>query len=262
MIPYYVVDAFADAPFQGNPAGVCVVQDWPDDAMMCAIAAENRLSETAFTLRRDDGVYELRWFTPKGEIDLCGHATFGTAFVLLHFYEPNAPEVRFHAPMKGYELTCTRDGERISMLFPRIAPTPYPFDPLMEQALGAQPVEVLATERDLLLVFDDETVVNGLQPDLDAVASIPHGLSVYVTAPSLTWDYVARAFWPKMGIPEDPVCGSMQSALVPYWSGRLGKTELVCRQTSARGGTVWCCDLGDSVRISGTGALYLKGELV
>lgn len=261
MIPYYVVDAFADAPFQGNPAGVCIVESWPDDATMLAIAAENRLSETAFAIRRGPARYDLRWFMPTGEIDLCGHATFGTAFALFRFHEPDAKAIHFHAPMKGYELVCTRVGNRIQMEFPRIPPQPFAFEPIMETAVGARPAEVLATERDLVLVFDDEAEVNGMQPNLAAVEAIPHGLSVYVTAPSATWDYVARAFWPKMGIPEDPVCGSMQSALVPYWAERLGKRELVCRQTSPRGGTVWCEDTGDAVLISGTGSLYLQGQI-
>ncbi|MBR3313234.1 MAG: PhzF family phenazine biosynthesis protein [Atopobiaceae bacterium] len=262
MIPYYVVDAFAEKPFEGNPAGVCVLDDWLDDELMQQIAAENRLSETAFAVRTAPGSYLLRWFTPTSEIDLCGHATFGTSFVLFRFYEPEADVLRFHAPYKGYDLTCTRQGERIQMEFPRIAPQPIALSQQMVEAVGATPSEVLATERDLVLVYDDEETVNGIHPSMDKVAQLEHGLSVYVTAPSANWDYVARAFWPKIGIPEDPVCGSMQSALVPYWSKRLGKRELVCRQTSKRGGTVWCEDTGDAVLISGTGTLYLQGQIL
>ena len=262
MIPYYVVDAFASKPFEGNPAGVCVLDEWLDDELMQQIAAENRLSETAFVVRHAPGSYLLRWFTPLSEIDLCGHATFGTSYVLFRFYEHDAMALHFYAPYKGYDLTCTRHGDRIQMAFPRIAPEPFAFEQSMADAVGAMPREVLATERDLVLVFDDENTVNNLQPDLDKIVALEHGLSVYVTAPSVEWDYVARAFWPKIGIPEDPVCGSMQSALVPYWSERLGKQELVCRQTSKRGGTVWCEDTGDTVLISGTGALYLQGHIL
>ena len=262
MIPYYVVDAFASEPFEGNPAGVCVLDDWIGDDLMQRIAAENRLSETAFAVRQAPGSYRLRWFTPTSEIDLCGHATFGTAFVLFRFYETDASELRFYAPYKGYDLVCTRMGDRIRMEFPRIAPRPFAFEHEMADAVGAMPNEVLATERDLVLVFDDEATVNDMRPDMQKVALLEHGLSVYVTAPSAKWDYVARAFWPKIGIPEDPVCGSMQSALVPYWSERLGKRELVCRQTSARGGTVWCEDTGNAVLISGTGSLYLQGHIL
>lgn len=262
MIPYYVVDAFACEPFGGNPAGVCVLDEWIDEKLMQQIAAENRLSETAFVVQQTAGSYLLRWFTPTNEIDLCGHATFGTAFVLFRFYEPDAQTLRFHAPYKGYDLVCTRAGDRIQMEFPRIAPHPLPFQQAMADAVGATPSEVLATERDLVLVFDDEQTVSDMQPDMQKVARLEHGLSVYVTAPSKTWDYVARAFWPKIGIPEDPVCGSMQSALVPYWSERLGRRELVCRQTSARGGTVWCEDTGDAVLISGVGSLYLRGHIL
>ena len=262
MIPYYVVDAFASESFEGNPAGVCVLDEWLEDKLMQRIAAENRLSETAFVVRQAPGSYLLRWFTPVSEIDLCGHATFGTAFVLFRFYEPDAQELRFYAPFKGYDLACTRMGDRIRMEFPRIEPRPFAFQQEMADAVGAMPREVLATERDLVLVFDDEETVGGLRPDTEKIARLKHGLSVYVTAPSARWDYVARAFWPKIGIPEDPVCGSMQSALVPYWSARLGKRTLVCRQTSERGGTVWCEDGVDSVYISGTGTLYLRGTIL
>lgn len=260
-LSYYVADAFAERPFSGNPAGVCVLDDWIDDALMQSIAAENRLSETAFCVRRPDGVYELRWFTPASEIDLCGHATFGTAFVLFRLYETDADEIAFHAPMKGYDLACRRDGDRIRMVFPRIAPTPYAGTDDVAAALGSAPAEILATERDLVCVFDDEDVVRRMRPDLGLVKALTHGLSVYVTAPAADYDYVARAFWPKLGIDEDPVCGSMQSALVPYWSWRLSKTDLVCYEPSERGGTVWCEDLGDSVAISGHGRLYLQGEI-
>ena len=262
MIPYYVVDAFANRPFEGNPAGVCVLDEWIDDELMQRIAAENRLSETAFVVRQAAGPHMLRWFTPTSEIDLCGHATFGTAFVLFRFFEPDAQVLHFHAPYKGYDLACTRKGNRIQMEFPRIVPQAFPFQQDMADAVGAMPSEALATERDLVLVFDDEATVNDMRPDASRIAQLEHGLSVYVTAPSSTWDYVARAFWPKIGIPEDPVCGSMQSALVPYWSERLGQPELVCRQTSPRGGTVWCEDTGSAVLISGTGALYLQGRIL
>lgn len=263
QLVYHVIDAFAARPFEGNPAGVCVLDEWLDDPTMLAIAAENRLSETAFCVRRGPASYDLRWFTPVAEIDLCGHATFGTAFVLFEGQERASDVIRFHAPMKGYELVCARRGDRIEMEFPRMEVLPYEGSDVAAaaEALGATPREVLATERDLICVFEDEAVVNALAPDMVKVAALTHGLSVYATAPSEHYDYVARAFWPKLGIPEDPVCGSMQSALVPYWAERLNKTQLVCRQTSARGGTVWCEDAGDAVRIAGTGARYLTGTI-
>lgn len=262
-LTYHVIDAFAQRPFEGNPAGVCVLDEWLPDTTMVAIAAENRLSETAFCVRRGPGLYDLRWFTPVSEIDLCGHATFGTSYVLFEGQERDAQSIHFHAPMAGYELECTRDGDRIRMGFPRMRVTPYEGTDrdAIAQALGATPAQVLCTDRDLICIFDDEAVVNGLAPDMALVQALEHGLSVYATAPSEEYDYVARAFWPKLGIPEDPVCGSMQSALVPYWSERLGKAQLVCRQTSARGGTVWCEDTGDAVFISGTGARYLMGTI-
>ena len=263
QLSYHVIDAFAEHPFEGNPAGVCVLDEWLSDATMLAIAAENRLSETAFCVRRGPAAYDLRWFTPVAEIDLCGHATFGTAYVLFEGSERDARSIAFQAPYAGYELVCTRVGERIEMTFPRMEVRPYRGDDLaaIADALGARPAEVLATERDLICVFEHEETVNALTPDSEKVAALAYGLSVYATAPSAAYDYVARAFWPKLGIPEDPVCGSMQSALVPLWSERLGKASLVCRQTSARGGTVWCEDDGDAVRISGTGARYLTGTI-
>ena len=260
-LDYYVVDAFCERPFGGNPAGVCPLDEWLDDDLMCAIAAENRLSETAFCVRRGQGAYDLRWFTPTGEIDLCGHATFGTSHVLFSLLEPEADELRFHAPMRGCDLVCRRAGDMIEMDFPRIPPEPIACDEDFLAALGAEPTEVLATERDLVLVFDDEAVVRDMRPDFERVAGFSHGLSAYVTAPAASYDYVARAFWPKIGIPEDPVCGSMQSALVPLWSERLGKGELVCEEPSERGGVVWCRDLGDAVRIAGHGRLYLSGQI-
>lgn len=263
QLTYHVIDAFAERPFEGNPAGVCVLDGWLPDATMLAIAAENRLSETAFCVRRGPAAYDLRWFTPVAEVDLCGHATFGTAFVLFEGPERDAEAIRFHAPMAGYELVCARRGERIEMAFPRMVVRPYEGDDVEDiaLALGARPAEIRCTARDLICVFEREEDVCALAPDLARVEALAYGLSLYVTAPSERYDYVARAFWPKIGIPEDPVCGSMQSALVPLWSERLGRRELVCRQTSARGGTVWCTDTGDAVRIAGTGARYLTGTI-
>ncbi|RLP07626.1 PhzF family phenazine biosynthesis protein [Propionibacterium australiense] len=258
---YYVVDAFAERRFGGNPAGVCVLDEWIDDEVMQAVAAENRLSETAFVVRQPDGGYELRWFTPSCEIDLCGHATFGAAHVLFGFHEQEAERIDFHATMKGYELCCERDGDMVRMTFPRIVPSPFSCEDDIEAALGARPDQVLATERDLICVFGDEEAVRAMRPRFELVAGLSHGLSVYVTAPAADYDYVARAFWPKIGIDEDPVCGSMQSALVPYWSQRLGTRELVCFEPSEREGTVWCRDLEDAVSISGHGRLYLRGEI-
>ena len=260
-LEYYVVDAFAERRFGGNPAGVCVLDEWIDDAVMQAVAAENRLSETAFTVRQPDGGYELRWFTPTCEVDLCGHATFGAAYALFGFHEQEAGRIDFRATMKGYELSCERDADMVRMEFPRIVPVPFRCGDDLGAALGVEPAHVLATDRDLVCVFDDEEAVRGMRPDFGLVAGLAHGLSVYVTAPAADYDYVARAFWPKIGIDEDPVCGSMQSALVPYWSERLGRSALVCFEPSEREGVVWCRDLDDAVSISGHGRLYLRGEI-
>lgn len=259
---YHVVDAFSNGPFTGNPAGVCVLDEWLPDETMLAIAAENRLSETAFCVPRPDGSRQLRWFTPVSEIDLCGHATLGTALVLFRLFEPDARELVFDAPMGGHRLVCRRRGSRVEMDFPRIPPRTCELPGVADavaRAIGVLPSEVLVTPRDLVAVLDDEGDVRSLDPDLEVVRALEHGLSLYVTAPAADYDYVARAFWPKLGIAEDPVCGSMQSTLVPYWARRLGRPSLVCFEPSERTGTVWCEDAGDKVLISGEATLYLSG---
>ena len=262
---YYVVDAFATKAFEGNPAGIIVLDEWLPEELMLKIAIENNLSETAFTVKKAESpcTYELRWFTPGGEIDLCGHATIGTASILFQFNEQNKEEIQFHALKCGHHLNVSRRGELLTMDFPSVPPEPYYYQDYMGDALGAVPAEVLKTDRDLMLVYDSAETIRNMQPDFTKIKQFPVGLSVYVTARSDNpeYDIVCRAFWPKLNIDEDPVCGSMHTTLVPYWCDKLGKNILVSRQVSTRGGTLYCSLDKDRVKLSGTSRLYLTGEI-
>ncbi|MBR3312029.1 MAG: PhzF family phenazine biosynthesis protein [Solobacterium sp.] len=265
MLKYYVADAFADTVFEGNPAGVCILDTWLEDETMRKIAMENNLSETGFAVKIKDTpcTYELRWFTPKDEIDLCGHCTLGTAYILFRFYETEETEICFHALKCGHVLNVKKDGELLTMDFPAVPPVPYEYADYMGEALGYEPAQVLRTERDLMLVYDDAEVIRNMEPDFEKIRRFPIGLSVYVTAKSddPAYDIVCRAFWPKLGINEDPVCGSMHTTLVPYWSEVCGKRDIVSREVSPRGGTLYCTMEGDRVSISGRCVLYLTGEI-
>ncbi|HIY03852.1 MAG TPA: PhzF family phenazine biosynthesis protein [Candidatus Anaerotignum merdipullorum] len=266
MLKYYVADAFADDVFEGNPAGVCVLDEWLPLEKMAKIAMENNLSETGFAVKEKENpcTYGLRWFTPTGEIDLCGHCTFGTAYILFRFFEQNTPEIHFDTKKCGYHLIVEKHGDMLTMDFPSIMPEPYTYEEYMGDGVGAVPSEVYRTERDLVLIYDSAETVRNLKPDFSKIKEFPYGLSVYVTAKSddTNYDFVARAFWPKINVNEDPVCGSMHCALTPFWKARLGKDKMAARSLSARGGTVYCEDCGERVKLSGRGALYLVGNIL
>lgn len=254
---YYVVDAFAEAVFEGNQAGVCLLQKWPEEHVMQAIAAENNLAETAFAVREGTG-YGLRWFTPAVEMDLCGHATLGTAFVISNFVEPGAEEMRFQT--QSGLLTVCKKGELLELDFPARKPAPVQRTALMERAVGA-PVREAYLARDLVLVLDNERTVRELQPDMELVRQLPGCHAVVVTAKGDQVDFVSRFFAPDMGVPEDSVTGSSHTELIPFWAERLGKRTMVARQLSKRGGTLYCEDCDDRVKIGGRAALYLEGEI-
>ena len=266
MLKYYVADAFADEAFQGNPAGVCILDEWIEHDKMQNIAMENNLSETGFAVKIKDEpcTYELRWFTPTQEIDLCGHCTMGVSYILFRFYEPGVEEIHFEGLYAGYHIVVTKEDDRIAMDFPVLPPEKYEYADYMADGMGAKPVEVYRTERDLVMLFDSEETVRNLTPDFSKLRDFPVCLSVYATAESddPRYDIVARAFWPKIGINEDPVCGSMHSALMPFWGERLGKDSIVSDNLSRRGGRVYCKMKEDAVQISGRGALYLQGEIL
>jgi len=267
MIPYHVVDAFTDQTFAGNPAGVCVLTNALPEATMQSVAAENNLAETAFVVVHGDTA-GLRWFTPTQEVDLCGHATLAAAHVLFEHHDWPHPAVRFTTQTAG-DLVVERDGPRLKMDFPARPARPCPAPAGLADALGAKPGAApmhTARARDLLAVFDHADDVRALAPNMPAVAQLD-AFAVIATAPSdgpaddPAHDFVSRFFAPGGGVDEDPVTGSAHCTLAPYWADRLGKTDLVGRQVSARGGTVFCDLRGDRVHLSGYAVTYLSGRL-
>ena len=256
-IPIYQVDAFTLGPFSGNPAAVCPLDTWLDDATMQSIAAENNLAETAFIVPSEEG-YDLRWFTPTVEVDLCGHATLAAGYVVLNHLQPHLGSVSF-VTISG-ELTVTRDGERLSMDFPARAPTKVAVSEALTDALGKAPSEVHLS-RDILAVYDNETTVRNLSPDQAKLLALEEGFGVIVTAKGDSVDFVSRFFGPKAGVAEDAVTGSAHCTLVPYWALRLGWSDLVAHQVSARGGELHCELRGDRVIMSGQCTLFLTGSL-
>jgi len=253
----FQVDAFASRVFAGNPAAVVPLERWPGDATLQAIATENNLSETAFFVG-GKGDYHIRWMTPSDEVDLCGHATLASAWVVFNELEKGRTEVSFRS--QSGPLRVTADGDRLALDFP--SRPPEPAEAALEalaRALGARPTAALAS-RDYLAVFGSEDEVRALEPDMVAVAALDR-MAVIATAPGGDCDFVSRFFVPSMGIPEDPVTGSAHCTLVPYWAKRLGKASLFARQVSARGGELWCEDRGERVAIAGRCAKYLEGTI-
>lgn len=257
-IPIYQIDAFADRPFSGNPAAVCPLEHWLPDAVLQSIAEENNLAQTAFyvprALRTAEPAFDLRWFTPAAEVDICGHATLASAYFILG--RSAADSVAFYT--RSGVLRVTRDGARLALDFPARPPVPEAADTAaIEDALGARPATVLKS-RDVFAVFDNAVAVASLKPDMAKIATLD-GFGVIATAPGIDCDFVSRFFVPKVGVPEDPVTGSAHCSLIPYWAERLGKTDLFARQISKRGGQLWCRHRGDRVTIAGTCAPYLEG---
>lgn len=253
----YQVDAFTKEVFKGNPAAVCPLSEWLPAETMQRIALENNLAETAFFVKTGD-VYEIRWFTPLAEIDLCGHATLAAGFVLFELLEAEEKQLKFHSHKSG-ELTVEKQGDRLILDFPSrpVAPAETP-DGLTE-ALGKAPQEVLKA-RDYFLVYETEQDILSITPNFSKLLEIgAHGY--IVTAKGDSADFVSRFFAPEVGVPEDPVTGSAHCNLIPYWAEKLGKTEFFARQVSARGGELFCELKGDRVKIGGNATLYLKGEI-
>jgi len=252
----YIVDAFTDRVFHGNQAGVCILDEWLSEEMMLNIARENNFSDTAFAVKEGEK-YHLRWFTPGGEINLCGHATLASAFVLFKFYLQNRSEVVFTS-LSG-DLIVKREEDLLEIEFPAFRLTKVPVTDAMADALGTRPQEAFLG-RDLLCVFDDEEIVRSLSPDADKVKGLD-GLLLHATSPGSDSDCVSRSFAPKLEIIEDPVCGSGHCHIIPYWSEGLGKTELIAYQASKRGGTLYCRTQGDKVFLAGKAALFSVCEL-
>jgi len=257
-LPIYQVDAFANGIFTGNPAAIVPLEEWLPDGVMQSIAVENNLAETAFFVKTGER-FHLRWFTPGCEVDLCGHATLATAWVILNRLEPGRAEVAFDT--KSGELKVRRAGERLELNFPARPPEPlFPCKGLVD-ALGGAPERVMAA-RDYLVVYGSEEEVLALRPNMRGLMELDR-FAVIVTAPSSTAgiDFVSRFFAPAHGVDEDPVTGSAHCTLIPYWAERLGKTQLVARQVSKRGGTLWCELQGERVTMAGEGVPYLEGRI-
>jgi len=260
-IPYYHIDSFASELFRGNSAGVCFVSAFPENALMQKIAAENRHSETAFVVARADGDFDLRWFTPLMEDDLCGHATLASAYAL-SLRGHSAWPVRFHT-VSGL-LMVNRDRERFEMDFPARPAAACEIPAGLLSALGLETAEVLREPRDFLIVVKHASIVENLKPDIAALAKIDMGIGggAIVTAHGENdVDYVCRFFAPSEGIDEDPATGSIQCTLVPYWAGRTGQQTFRVRQLSARGGEMCCTLVGGRVKIAGEVRLYLEGSI-
>ncbi|HET7225884.1 MAG TPA: PhzF family phenazine biosynthesis protein [Candidatus Eisenbacteria bacterium] len=255
-IPYWHLDAFAEGPLLGNPAGVCMLEAWLDPPAMQRIAAENALPETAFVVRERDR-WGIRWFSPAVEIDLCGHATLASGHVVLTHREPDAEAVTFHSP--GGALTVRRAGARYALDLPARPAQPIAAPPALAAALGARPREVLAA-RDWLVVLEREDDVRNLAPDLARIARLPP-FAVCVTAPGREVEFVSRFFAPRQGIPEDPVTGSAHCTLAPYWAARLGRTRMRARQLSPRGGALDVTLAGERVILEGGVRAYIEGTL-
>ncbi|HWY20929.1 MAG TPA: PhzF family phenazine biosynthesis protein [Candidatus Acidoferrum sp.] len=254
------VDAFASTPFAGNPAAVCPLAGWLDDGLLQAVAAENNLSETAFFVPSGEH-YELRWFTPRCEVKLCGHATLASAFVLLQILETNRDSVHFETRSSG-ALTVSRNGELLAMDFPSLVPWTCAAPPAaLIEGLGKLPASVVHIEDNYFAVYEREDDVRSICPDLRLLEKL-HPAGVAITAPGENSDLVSRYFAPSYGIREDAVTGSTHCSLAPYWAQRLSKTNLHARQVSERGGEVWCEVKGKRVILKGNAVLTLRGELL
>ena len=255
----YIVDAFTNKVFAGNQAAVCVMDRWPEERLMIDIAVENNFSETAFLVKEPDGVYALRWFTPDGEIDLCGHATLASAFVVLNDYERSAERVTFRTRWSG-ELYVSRDGTFLRMDFPVYEYKSVPVTDAMEQALGVRPVEAVLS-RDLLMVLPTEEDVKSCEPKQDKLRELDGLLQCVTAEGSGGFDCVSRVFAPKLAVPEDPVTGSAHCLITPYWQQRAGKPRLMAFQASKRTGVLRTHVEGQRVILEGEAALFSVAEL-
>lgn len=257
-IRQYIVDAFTDRPFAGNPAAVCVMENWLSEESMMKLAMENNLSETAFIVKEAQG-YHLRWFTPGTEVELCGHATLASAYVILNHVEPESSEVRFHT-LSGV-LTVKRKGSLYEMDFPTYDLKEIPVTDEMEQAFGVRPVRAVLG-LDLVCVFETEEQVRRMEPDQAMLMKI-EGRLQNATAAGKDADCVSRSFAPKVAVPEDPVCGAAHCQIADYWSKELGKSKIHAYQASKRGGHLYCeMQANGRISISGEATLVAVSEIV
>ena len=255
-IPVYQIDSFASKLFEGNPAAVCPLDEWLPDEIMQSIAAENNLSETAFFVPLGKG-FHIRWFTPTSEVDLCGHATLASAFVLFNILGYRRDKIEFDS--KSGILSVTQDNEWIVMDFPSQPPVPCNTPKEIVAAFDITPIECLRS-KDYIVIFEREGDIESTNPDFGKLVSLDLD-GVIITAKSTRYDFIARVFAPNQGIPEDPVTGSAYTQLAPYWAPKLGKTKFNVKQVSSRGGELTCELVGDRVLISGKAVKYLEGKI-
>jgi PhzF family phenazine biosynthesis protein len=261
----YQVDAFTDSLFGGNPAAVVPLQSWLPEDTMQLLAMENNLSETVFFVPAANAIadndadvhdFEIRWFTPDSEINLCGHATLASAHIIFSKLGYVKPLIRFLS--KSGILIAYRQGNKITMDFPSWNPAEVTEPPLIRESLGAVPIEGFFGSRDIMVLMPDEKSVRDCEPDFNKLKKA--GAKLIITAPGDSCDFVSRFFAPSVGINEDPVTGSAHSQLIPFWSRRLGKTKLHAKQLSKRGGELWCEDLGNRVTMTGSCVFYMQGR--
>lgn len=256
ILKQYVVDAFTDKVFAGNPAAVCLLENWLPDATMQKIAVENNLSETAFAARENDG-YRLRWFTPGGEVELCGHATLATAYTIMKFAEPGCAQVKFYT-LSGVLTVQNADG-LLTMDFPSFELKAVPVTQAMTQALGVEPVSAYFGA-DMVCVLENEELVRQVVPNLEIIRGI-EGVCLHITARGKNYDCVTRTFAPKCNVAEDPVCGRGHCHVVPLWAKELGKDKLLAYQASRRGGVLHCRYAGERTFLSGKAALFAEAQI-
>jgi PhzF family phenazine biosynthesis protein len=259
LMKYFIVDAFAEELFKGNQAGICVLDKWIDDNLMQNIAFENNLAETAFIVKTNNG-YDLRWFTPDVEIDLCGHATLASAYILMNFFKEKLNTIPFYT--KSGVLTVTKKDDLFEMDFPSRIPQKIEVNRIVQESINAPIIETYMS-RDMLILLETEEQIKKLEVDIQKIKKVIECFAFIITAPSSNkgYDFVSRFFAPNAGINEDPVTGSSHSTLIPFWAERLNKNKLIAKQLSKRGGTLYCENNGNRVKISGKVKLYLEGEI-
>jgi len=254
----YQVDAFADKVFSGNPAAVCPLDKWLPDELMQNIAMENNLAETAFYVK-DNEEYQLRWFTPAVEVDLCGHATLAAAFVLFNYEDHSVHVINFHSPRSG-KLTVTKNGDKLALNFPSDVFTQIDISPAITNCFNIKPIEAYKGKTDYMLVFETESQIRSIIPDIPQISKL-EARGVIVTAKGDRPDFVSRFFAPQAGVNEDPVTGSAHTTLTPYWAKKLSRDTLTAIQLSNRIGHLECKYLGERVEIKGSAKLYLTGDI-
>ncbi|MFO7978692.1 MAG: PhzF family phenazine biosynthesis protein [Bacteroidales bacterium] len=254
----FQVDAFAEEMFSGNPAAVCLPGQWPDDDLMQKIAAENNLSETAFVVKQEQH-FQIRWFTPQVEVDLCGHATLASAYVLLHHTNYGLEEVHFVSPRSGNLMVSEKEGI-LYLDFPADTLDPCDCIERIARCIGVKPLQTWKGKTDIIALLESEQQIKDLAPDFAAIAGLP-ARGLIVTAPGDEVDFVSRFFCPQLGIDEDPVTGSAHTSLTPFWSEKLGKKQMQARQLSQRGGNLSCFLVGQRILIGGKARLYMEGMI-